>query len=134
MSNFLISSQIRQKIKKIKKKEKKFKINQKDEYIEKLTFKLTRDQNNAIEAIDKDLKSKERMFRLIQGDVGSGKTIVSLISALNVINSGYQVALMVPTEILAKQHYKFASKFFGKKIKIELLTGKTEYLIKKKDN
>ena len=132
MSNFLISSQIRQKIKKIKKKEKKFKINQKDEYIEKLTFKLTRDQNNAIEAIDKDLKSKERMFRLIQGDVGSGKTIVSLISALNVINSGYQVALMVPTEILAKQHYKFASKFFGNKIKIELLTGKTEYLIKKK--
>ena len=72
------------------------------------------------------------MFRLIQGDVGSGKTIVSLISALNVINSGYQVALMVPTEILAKQHYNFASNFFKKNIDIELLTGKTNYSVKKK--
>ena len=132
ISNFLISSQIRKKIKKIKKKEKNFKINNKDAYLKKLSFKLTNDQKKAIEDINKDLKSKERMFRLIQGDVGSGKTIVSLISALNVINSGYQVALMVPTEILAKQHYNFASKFFGKDINIELLTGKTEFTIKKK--
>ena len=132
MSNFLISSQIRKKIKKIKKKEKNFMINKKDEYIKKLNFKLTNDQNKAVEDINKDLKSKERMFRIIQGDVGSGKTIVSLISALNVINSGYQVALMVPTEILAKQHYKFASKFLGNEIMVELLTGKTDNSIKKK--
>tara|TARA_B100002051_G_scaffold272433_1_gene309181 strand:- start:2278 stop:4320 length:2043 start_codon:yes stop_codon:yes gene_type:complete len=132
MSNFLISSQIRQKVKKVKKKEKKFEINQNNEYLEKLNFKLTNDQNKAINEINKDLRSKERMFRLIQGDVGSGKTIVSLISALNVINSGYQVALMVPTEILAKQHYKFAAKFLGNKIKVDLLTGKTDYLNKKK--
>ena len=131
MSNFLISSQIRQKIKKIKKKEKNFKVTVMYNYLKKLNFKLTNDQNNAIEEINNDLKSKERMFRLLQGDVGSGKTIVSLISALNVINSGYQVALMVPTEILAKQHYNFASKFFGKDINVELLTGKTEYLNKK---
>ena len=52
------------------------------------------------------------MFRLIQGDVGSGKTIVSMIAALNVIKSGYQVAFMVPTEILSKQHYNFAINFF----------------------
>jgi len=71
------------------------------------------------------------MFRLIQGDVGTGKTIVSLISALNTIKSGYQVAFMVPTEILAKQHYNFCSHFFDKDINFELLTGKTEYFNRK---
>ncbi len=132
MSNFLISSQIRKKIKKIKKKQKYIDFNKQYEYLNNLDFKLTKDQNKAIDEINNDLKSKQRMFRLIQGDVGSGKTIVSLISALNVVNSGYQVALMVPTEILAKQHYYFASKLFGKDINIELLTGKTEHSIKKK--
>ncbi len=132
ISNFLVSSQIRQKIKKIQKKQKKFKNNDIELYLKRLNFKLTYDQNKAIREINNDLRSKERMFRLIQGDVGSGKTIVSLISALNVINAGYQVALMVPTEILAKQHYTFASKFFGRGIKVDLLTGKTENSIKKK--
>ena len=134
MSNFLLSSQIRNKIKKIKKKEKKFKVNDMYKYLKKLNFNLTNDQYKAVDEINKDLKSKQKMFRLIQGDVGSGKTIVSLISALNVINSGYQVALMAPTEILATQHYNFSSKFFGKNIKVELLTGKTEYSCKKKNS
>ncbi len=131
IANFLISSQIRKKIKKIKKKEKKFLSTDKDKYLKKLNFKLTNDQMKAIDDINSDLQSRERMFRLIQGDVGSGKTIVSLIAALNVINSGYQVALMVPTEILSKQHYDFANKFFGDNIEIELLTGKTDYKSKK---
>ncbi len=131
IANFLISSQIRKKIKKIKKREKKFHSTSKDKYLKKLNFQLTNDQLKAIDDINNDLQSKERMFRLIQGDVGSGKTIVSLIAALNVINSGYQVALMVPTEILSKQHYNFANKFFGDDIEIELLTGKTDYKSKK---
>ncbi len=131
-ANFLISSQIRTKIKKIKKTKKLFNENIKNHYLKKLNFELTKDQKYAIREIENDLKSKERMFRLIQGDVGSGKTIVSLISALNTIKSGYQVAFMVPTEILAKQHYDFSSNFFEKNIKINLLSGKTNYSDKKK--
>ena len=132
LANFLISSQIRLKIKKIKKKRKLFNKNIKFKYLNKLKFELTNDQKNAINDIENDLNSKERMFRLIQGDVGSGKTIVSLIAALNTITSGYQVALMVPTEILAKQHYNFSSNFFSSDIKVDLLSGKTDYLNKKK--
>ena len=72
------------------------------------------------------------MFRIIQGDVGSGKTIVSLLSILNVIKSGYQCALMSPTEILARQHYTLIKKIFkNENFNIEFLTGKTENKIKK---
>ena len=71
------------------------------------------------------------MFRLLQGDVGSGKTIVSLISAYNTINSDFQVAVMAPTEILARQHFMLAKKLFPKNIKIELLSGKSSYKDKK---
>ena len=72
------------------------------------------------------------MFRIIQGDVGSGKTIVSVLSILNVIKSGYQCALMSPTEILAKQHYSLIKKIFkNENFEIEFLSGKTEYKSRK---
>ena len=68
------------------------------------------------------------MFRILQGDVGSGKTIVALISIANVLESNYQAALMAPTSVLAKQHYELAKKIFkDTNIKINLLTGKTNY-------
>ena len=73
------------------------------------------------------------MFRILQGDVGSGKTIVSLISIANVIESGYQCALMGPTEILSHQHYQLAKKIFKEtNFVIEFLTGKTDPKKKKK--
>ena len=78
------------------------------------------------------------MFRLLQGDVGTGKTIVALCAAFNVIKSGYQVAIMAPTEILAKQHYNLAKKIFSEKISLAILSSKSEYkekkIIKKKLN
>jgi len=71
------------------------------------------------------------MFRLLQGDVGSGKTIVSLLSAFNTINSGYQVAVMAPTEILAKQHFNLAKIIFPKNLNINFISGKSLYREKK---
>ena len=130
-AHFLLSSKIRTKIKKIKKSQKIFK-DCKETLIQDLNFKLTNDQEAAIKIINEDLKSKSRMFRLLQGDVGSGKTIVSMIAAVNCINAGYQTSFMVPTEILAKQHFSFAKKYLPKNIKIEMLTGKSKYADRKK--
>ncbi len=125
-ANLIILSKNRKKIKR-KKKEKKFDSVLADKILKDLPFKLTRSQMNVLNEINSDLKSNTRMFRIIQGDVGSGKTIVSLIAMANVIESKYQCAIMVPTEILAKQHYNLATKVFSKiNIKINLLTGKTE--------
>ena len=130
-STFLVNSEIRKKIKKIKKTKKKFDTKQQNEIISKLNFSLTNDQNKTLNEINKDLCSDNKMFRLLQGDVGSGKTIVSLLSAFNTINSGFQVAVMAPTEILARQHFLLAKKIFPKNIKIELLSGKSTYKDKK---
>ena len=87
---------------------------------------------NALDQINNDLKSNQKMFRLLQGDVGSGKTIVALISSINVISSGFQVCFMAPTEILARQHYDLALKLLDKNVNIKLLTGKTDYKDRKK--
>ncbi len=125
-ANFLALSENRKKIKK-KKKNKLFTSVISNKILEGLTFKLTKSQRNVLNEINIDLKSSTRMFRVIQGDVGSGKTIVSLLSIANVVESQYQCALMAPTEILAKQHFDLAKKiFFNTKIKIEFLTGKTD--------
>ena len=93
----------------------------------KLPFTLTKSQKKVLEEINEDLLSKKRMFRIVQGDVGSGKTIVSLMAISNVIESGYQCALMAPTEILAKQHYELTKNIFkDTDFNINILTGKTE--------
>ncbi|MBT3407191.1 DEAD/DEAH box helicase, partial [Candidatus Woesearchaeota archaeon] len=130
-STFLVNSEIRKKIKKIKKKNKSLDRKKQTNILNKLEFSLTNDQKKTLEEINQDLSSSNKMFRLLQGDVGSGKTIVSLIAAYNTVNSGFQVALMAPTEILARQHYNFAKKLFSKEINIELISGKSDYKTKK---
>ena len=131
LSSFLVNSEIRKKIKKIKKDSKKFTDISYNQTMKKLNFTLTNDQKSSLIDINKDLSSKSKMFRLLQGDVGSGKTIVSLISALNVIESNFQVALMAPTEILARQHYNLAKQLFPKNINIKLLSSNSENKYKK---
>ena len=132
LASFLVNSEIRKKIKKIKKISKKITEKVHNDITSKLNFKLTNDQISSLVDINKDLSSKSKMFRLLQGDVGSGKTIVALITALNVVSSGFQVALMAPTEILARQHYTLAKKLYPKNISIELLSSKSENITKKK--
>ena len=132
LSTFLINSNIKKNFKRKKKLPKKINFNLINFVEKKVKFKLTLDQINAIDQINKDISSNERMFRLLQGDVGSGKTIVSLISAQNVILNEYQVAFMAPTEILAKQHYNLYKRVFGNNSSVDFLTGKTDYK-KKRD-
>ena len=130
-STFLVNSEIRKKIRKIKKKNKVINLNKQNSIIDKLDFSLTDDQQKSLNEINKDLSSPNKMFRLLQGDVGSGKTIVSLLAAINTINSDFQVAFMAPTEILARQHFMLAKKIFPKNINIALISGKSEYKVKK---
>ena len=94
--------------------------------IEILPFSLTGDQQRALEDIRIDMEDERPMQRLLQGDVGSGKTVVATLSLLKAIENGYQGALMAPTEILAAQHYEGIADVCGNLgITIELLTGST---------
>jgi len=97
-----------------------------DKFIKSIPFELTSDQLKAIDEIVSDLEANHRMNRLLQGDVGSGKTIVSFVGMVANYLSGYQSALMAPTEILANQHYNNLINFLkGTDIVVELLTGST---------
>lgn len=94
---------------------------------ERIPFELTQAQKRVIKEIRRDLISGKQMNRLLQGDVGSGKTITSLLVMLMAIDNGYQSCLMAPTEILAEQHFEGISKFLKElDVKVELLTGSTK--------
>ena len=111
----------------------KFNIELIQDFVKSLPFKLTDAQRKCSYRILKDLEQPAPMSRLLEGDVGSGKTLVAIISALNTVKSGLQVALMAPTEILAKQHFKEVSKLLWPfKVRIALLTGKQDQIISKK--
>ena len=93
-------------------------------FLNNLEFKLTKQQQSAFTDIKKDLNQSYPMYRLLQGDVGSGKTVIAAMAALQVINSGFQVAFMAPTEILAEQHFERLNSWLIKLgINVELLIG-----------
>ena len=99
----------------------------KSEFEKLLPFSLTPDQQKAIFEIEKDMSSKFSMNRLLQGDVGSGKTVVSFFGAYLAAKSGHQAVIIAPTEILANQHFKTAQKLFeGLNFNITVLTGSTK--------
>ncbi|MAI60693.1 MAG: ATP-dependent DNA helicase RecG [Rickettsiales bacterium] len=126
LSNFLIFD----KLKKNKKKRCNFYVEDRSlsqKIIKSLEFELTKDQQSTVNEIKDELLNQKQIYRLIQGDVGSGKTIVSLLVIADVINSGYQCVLMAPTELLAKQHFNYFKEIFDKyKIHTELLTSKSK--------
>jgi ATP-dependent DNA helicase RecG len=102
-------------------------------FVNLLPFKLTADQKKSAWQILKDMEKPTPMNRLLNGDVGSGKTVVAIMAALNTVEAGFQAALMAPTEILAKQHHKTlitALKKFN--LKIGLITGKENFIDGKK--
>lgn len=109
----------------LKRDPKKYQIDQVRALIESLPYELTQDQKDATNDIFRDFKGEYASYRLIQGDVGSGKTLVSLIASYAIITAGEQVAFMAPTELLAQQHYQ-VFKTHLKGVKIALLTGKTK--------
>ncbi len=96
-------------------------------FTEKLPFELTGAQKRVIKEIRKDVGSGNQMNRLLQGDVGSGKTLVALMTMLIALDNGCQACLMAPTEILATQHFHTLSELLeGTNVKIDLLTGSTK--------
>lgn len=103
----------------------KFNGNLKEALLEKLQFTLTEGQAFVINEIEEDQRSDNRMIRLLQGDVGSGKTLVALCAIMNVLEEGQQAAIMAPTDILANQHFTWISNALSEfNIKVGLLTGK----------
>ncbi|MDR4930183.1 ATP-dependent DNA helicase RecG [Segatella bryantii] len=95
-----------------------------DFYSQNLPFPLTNAQKRVIKEIRRDMNSGKQMNRLLQGDVGSGKTLVALMSMLIALDNGYQACMMAPTEILAEQHLQTIKDFLhGMNIRVELLTG-----------
>jgi ATP-dependent DNA helicase RecG len=96
-----------------------------DAFVAGLPFKLTGAQRRVLDDIKADLAASTPMLRLIQGDVGSGKTVIAAIAAMQTINAGYQVALMAPTELLADQHYYNLQQWFSRfDIPVVLMTGR----------
>ena len=94
--------------------------------ISKFPFKLTKDQKLAVNDIFRDFKTNKTTYRLIQGDVGSGKTVVAMLAIYGALTAGKQVLFMAPTEILAKQHFESIIKYFDNEFNSELLTSSTK--------
>jgi len=101
----------------------KYDLNVIKKIIAKIPYNLTFEQKRIVNDIFKDFKDNKISYRLIQGDVGSGKTVVAMLAISGVVSAKMQAVLMVPTEILANQHYETIKKILGEEFKVELLTG-----------
>ncbi|MBT4217077.1 MAG: DEAD/DEAH box helicase, partial [Flavobacteriales bacterium] len=124
-SNFLIFSEIKKRIKKLIKSPKIFCENNILKIKNKIPFTLTISQEKVLKEILTDISSEKKMLRVLQGDVGSGKTAVAMIAAYLTVKSGYQVAFLCPTELLAKQHFLLFKKVLdNENLNVKLLTSK----------
>ena len=101
-------------------------MNKLKSFIDRLPFRLTNAQRRATWEIIQDMEQEIPMNRLLQGDVGSGKTMVAALSCFVAANAGFQAAIMAPTEVLATQHAESLSKLFGNQLSVALLTGSTK--------
>lgn len=125
LSNQLALGLVRLRMKKLPGREVKGDGHLRKKVVTALPFALTGAQSRALHEIDDDMRNSHRMLRLLQGDVGSGKTVVALLAMLNAVEAGYQAAMMAPTEILARQHYAALEPLCAEAgIKIALLTGR----------
>lgn len=107
-------------------KNRKYERVEKQEFLDLLPFKLTNAQSRVISQIENDIYSNKVMNRMVQGDVGCGKTMIAAVAMFIAVKNGYQAALMAPTTILANQHYNELSNYFSKiGIRCELLTSAT---------
>ena len=124
-SNFLIFSEIKKRIKKLIKVSKVISDDNLLRIKKMLPFTLTESQQGSLKEILTDISSEKKMLRVLQGDVGSGKTAVAMIAAYLTVKSGYQVAFLCPTELLAKQHFLLFKKVLeNENFNIQLLTSK----------
>ena len=124
-SNFLIFSEIKKRIKKLIKVSKVIDEDNLLRIKKMLPFTLTESQQGALKEILTDISSERKMLRVLQGDVGSGKTAVAMITAYLTVKSGYQVAFLCPTELLAKQHFLLFKKILeNENLSVQLLTSK----------
>ncbi len=124
-SNFLIFSEIKKRIKKLIKVSKVISDDNLLRIKKILPFTLTESQQGSLKEILTDISSEKKMLRVLQGDVGSGKTAVAMIAAYLTVKSGYQVAFLCPTELLAKQHFLLFKKVLeNENLNIQLLTSK----------
>jgi ATP-dependent DNA helicase RecG len=122
---FQLALRVRRATEEVKKKDRKIRIDDsiRAEVRKILPFKLTRAQKRVLKEIADDLQTQRPMYRLLQGDVGSGKTIVALIAAMIAIRNGHQVALLAPTEILVEQHFQRISQLLDHSVVLAKATG-----------
>lgn len=125
VSMFLGLQRMRQRVRKYKSWKMTPKTDRKNRLLTSLSFELTTAQSRVLTEIEQDMSTQIPMMRLVQGDVGSGKTVVAAIATLNAITSGFKTAVMAPTELLSEQHFQNFSQWFEPLgIKVVCLTGK----------